>query len=341
LAVSLTYFLLPQPASGQHQDIMVQSQSGQVVLGFADLESSTFVAPTTTFGAQLFRSATTGNWINSNPGFFSLASNSVLLPAEVDALPAGLDLFWDFLPMTAGTQVSNLYYWDGIDTDDNGLTASDVALQLPATSLELRLNSPGIGTGFGSAAVTGTPEMIEGKKVNTTAFDGSMHHHGIFRLDATSGAASPASGFYLISMHIRTAGALETSDPFFVYFDAGVNNPQATLALREYLIDNYDTLTSPPSLIGDFNADGIVDAADYTVWRDAVGANDRPEIDVDNSGLVDAGDYALWRSNFGATSAAAAIVSIGPQAVPEPGSLVLLLVGVAIGHLVRTRAQTR
>ncbi len=77
---------------------------------------------------------------------------------------------------------------------------------------------------------------------------------------------------------------------------------------------------------GDFNNDSIVDAADYTVWRDNLGAS--REILPGGSatsdvGTIDEADYALWRSNFGATSG-----NLAPSAVvPEASSLVLLLAG--------------
>ena len=48
------------------------------------------------------------------------------------------------------------------------------------------------------------------------------------------------------------------------------------------------TLASPTSLLGDFNDDGTVDAADYTVWdRDGLGT------------IYDLSDYDDWKSHFG------------------------------------------
>ena len=65
-------------------------------------------------------------------------------------------------------------------------------------------------------------------------------------------------------------------------------------------------------LPGDYNANGIVDAADYTVWRNNLGAAPLPgplhegegvNGDGNGDGIVDALDYAVWKSNFGATVA--------------------------------------
>ncbi|MEQ8769236.1 MAG: GC-type dockerin domain-anchored protein [Phycisphaerales bacterium] len=65
-------------------------------------------------------------------------------------------------------------------------------------------------------------------------------------------------------------------------------------------------LAGGAGLAGDFNADGLVDAADFAVWRSAlVGATDSlPAFmfaagDMDNSGSVDADDLDVWQANFG------------------------------------------
>ncbi|MCA9241147.1 MAG: hypothetical protein KDA37_13145, partial [Planctomycetales bacterium] len=51
---------------------------------------------------------------------------------------------------------------------------------------------------------------------------------------------------------------------------------------------------------GDYNGDASVDAADYTVWRDALGEAN-PAADGDGDGLVDQDDYGVWRDNYGVT----------------------------------------
>lgn len=60
---------------------------------------------------------------------------------------------------------------------------------------------------------------------------------------------------------------------------------------------------SAGAVVGDYNGDGTVDAADYTVWRDAAeaGAMTLTNRDPANSGLIDEDDYTSWRNNFGAT----------------------------------------
>ena len=76
---------------------------------------------------------------------------------------------------------------------------------------------------------------------------------------------------------------------------------------------------------GDYNSDGVVDAADYTVWRDTLGSTADLGADGDGNGTVDAADYTVWANNFGSGSSAA-------QAVPEPSALMLCgLLSIAFG----------
>ena len=92
-----------------------------------------------------------------------------------------------------------------------------------------------------------------------------------------------------------------------------------------------------PSLPGDFNHDGRVDAADYTVWRDTLGMTVAygSGADANVNGLVDNGDFDMWRLRFGAVGK-----GIGASAelanVPEPSTLFLAVIAV-IGCLVRCR----
>ncbi len=73
---------------------------------------------------------------------------------------------------------------------------------------------------------------------------------------------------------------------------------------------------------GDYNFDGMVDAADYNVWRDAVGSTLVAEPDGNGDGVVDALDYNLWKSNFGTITGNGTSLAM---TVPEPTGLLLFL----------------
>jgi hypothetical protein len=56
-----------------------------------------------------------------------------------------------------------------------------------------------------------------------------------------------------------------------------------------------------PQQPGDYNVDGVVDAADYAVWRNSLGTHVIPGTgaDGDGNGFVDNDDYEIWINNFG------------------------------------------
>ncbi|MGD9632487.1 MAG: hypothetical protein AB7G28_08960 [Pirellulales bacterium] len=90
----------------------------------------------------------------------------------------------------------------------------------------------------------------------------------------------------------------------------------------QVLIDNVKLLSNLP-LAGDYNGDDVVDAADYTIWRDSLGAEVTPfsGADGDGNGVVTNEDYAVWRTAFGASAGGGS--SDGVHSVPEPRSVVL------------------
>ena len=75
---------------------------------------------------------------------------------------------------------------------------------------------------------------------------------------------------------------------------------------------------TPGGVTGDYNGNGIVDAADYTIWQDALGGTTL--LNDPTPGTVDTSDYTYWKTNFGATSGSG--TSVGTN-IPEPSSLLL------------------
>lgn len=92
-----------------------------------------------------------------------------------------------------------------------------------------------------------------------------------------------------------------------------------------------------PTVPGDYNNDGAVNAADYTVWRDHQGAlyslhGENP--DAATPGVVDQEDYDYWSNHFGLTAAdVSPLPPLPGAAVPEAGASLLLAFGstVALG----------
>jgi endonuclease/exonuclease/phosphatase family metal-dependent hydrolase len=93
-----------------------------------------------------------------------------------------------------------------------------------------------------------------------------------------------------------------------------VNDGNTDIGLQPYPSDHRAVVVEfvLSSLSGDFNADGIVDAADYVVWRKGLGS------------IYTQNDYTIWRAYFGETAGDGA-----SAAVPEPPIGVLLLMATA------------
>ncbi|MEM9184905.1 MAG: DUF5060 domain-containing protein [Planctomycetota bacterium] len=78
---------------------------------------------------------------------------------------------------------------------------------------------------------------------------------------------------------------------------------------------------------GDMNDDGVVNAADYTVWRDSLGDSVSPGArgDANGDGLVTAADYLVFREQFGQQPSPQAAA-----AAPQPATASLLLLAALL-----------
>jgi len=74
---------------------------------------------------------------------------------------------------------------------------------------------------------------------------------------------------------------------------------------------------------GDYNGNGVVDAADYTIWHDTLGSLVDLRADGDGDLDVDQDDYIFWKDRFGN------VVGTGSgAAVPEPTAGLLFTTGL-------------
>jgi mannan endo-1,4-beta-mannosidase len=122
------------------------------------------------------------------------------------------------------------------------------------------------------------------------------------------------------------------------YRNAGYTDAQIGAILEDFLNDeNVVTLNElpilpwsnlAPELPGDYNLDGTVNTADYTIWRNSLGdIGSGLAADGNGDGKIDNADYAVWRLYFGVSTSGA-----GAAHVPEPTSIWLTLVGVVLTH---------
>jgi hypothetical protein len=110
----------------------------------------------------------------------------------------------------------------------------------------------------------------------------------------------------------------------FALFDNLVDSPagpNTVPLLISYGSGTADAITLKVALPGDYDKNGIVESADYGLWRQLFGTVGTSDADGNNDSVVDGADYVIWRRGFSAGGSGSGIVQ--GAAVPEPRSLVL------------------
>ena len=149
-----------------------------------------------------------------------------------------------------------------------------------------------------------------------------FHNHGLLAYALDNDPSAPLGVYGFFARFV--SNQYEPSEEFLIVFNSGA-------AFADMVPAAAAISAAATSLPGDFNHDGTVDAADYTVWRnDALG----PE------------KYTEWKTHFGQLSGnqangagqGAGVVS---AVVPELASLILMAGMWACGACVFTRIMRR
>lgn len=189
--------------------------------------------------------------------------------------------------------------------------------------------------------------VAPGDGVGTLSIEGRFSNSGTGTLQFEIGGTAPGSQYdqLLIDGDADLAGTLDVSlvalgggGPFAPTVEMSFTLLQATGSVGgafenfvlpgqinwgvDFTSDSV-VLSVLPVLPGDFNADGRVDAADYTVWLDTLGSQTLLPLNGNGNQIVDAGDWAVWRNNFGAV-----LDSVVGAAVPEPTALLMALLAL-------------
>lgn len=111
----------------------------------------------------------------------------------------------------------------------------------------------------------------------------------------------------------------------------GAGNVLVDSIANSLTLDVTDTGSITGVLIGDYNGDLAIDAADYTVFRDTLGETVIPfsGADGDGDGEITQADFDVWVGAFGGDASAVA--------VPEPAGLLIVAAAGLSAALARVR----
>lgn len=156
---------------------------------------------------------------------------------------------------------------------------------------------------------------------------GAMAVEGTLEVNIAQNGQAPAIGdaYDIIDFNAAT-GVFES-----------LSLPNLPIGARWDVSDLYTEgqLKVAPVVPGDFNSDGVVNLADYAVWRNNFGADEDGIVMLNGNGdggTVGVSDFMLWKSHFGST-AGGQPVSSDSKPVPEIGSSSILTVCLMVATL--------
>lgn len=95
----------------------------------------------------------------------------------------------------------------------------------------------------------------------------------------------------------------------------------------------WDDLTSVAigsDVVGDYDGDGDVDADDYADWKASFGSTTDLDADGSSNSIIDAADYTIWRDALAGGEGSA-------TQIPEPAAALLVALAVCLGFTGRRR----
>ena len=246
---------------------------------------------------------------NPNPGTVNFVSGSFSYFGDLEVGPGGLlgtNLILDAtrqLSLTGTTSVDNGHVFQ--------LTGGALHTGALVNNGYIDLGSGILTTSAATLAAGSTLEIDLGGTTRNTQYgalvaSGSVSLAGSLTISVLN-TFSPVAGnsFDILDWGSHT-GAFST-----------LSLPTLTTGLTWNVSQLYTTgmiSVVASGLAGDFNHNGVVDAADYVVWRNGLGT------------VYTQADYNVWRTHFGQTAGSGS-GAVADAAVPEPSAFVLAAVG--------------
>ena len=176
------------------------------------------------------------------------------------------------------------------------------------SSVALNIDGYTITSASGAVNLAGWTSLADG---NAAWRESNPSNNQLSELNLTSNLSLAAqSAAVSLGTAFDVGGA---KDLIFLYHRAGLGTLTGTVEYEDGVI----TFSSIP---GDYDKNGIVQAADYTKWRQLFGTVGPSDADGNGDNIVNAADYVIWRNNLGPGVGSA----LGQAtAVPEPGACVV------------------
>jgi hypothetical protein len=249
--------------------------------------------------------------------------------------------------LAAGPQTFTIYgrevgtILDGFVLTTSNLTSAQLDSALAGTTVLGTTSMLSISGAFTQAAgSTLQIDMGASNFLNGLAVTGSASLAGNLAINLTGSFTPQATDIFTILTSSNLSGT-------FAGIANGARLPVSSgggsfLINYDYALDRVTLSNYLPSLAGDYNNNGVVDAADYLVWRENFGTtNSLPNDPL--GGTIGTDQYDTWRTHFGEslalTSATAGGGSSTGAAVPEPAaaaSTIFMTIGVVV--VLRRRA---
>ena len=236
-------------------------------------------------------------------------------------------------------------YWQdnsniGVDVENSG------RLEVGAKSTEVGLDLTEAGnatvSGNFSQTDTGVFGVELGGLVQANEFDvlnitGTARLEGTLEVELINGFVPDVGNMF----QILTAGSvIGTFNPVVAFDGANLFDVDVSVLYSATdVVVHIDDL----ALLGDYNQNGIVDAADYALWRDTNGDIGKDlAADGNENGMVDAADYDVWRAHFGNTANLGGGAYLpDTAAVPEPATWLWFAVVLLLGFPLRINNALR
>jgi hypothetical protein len=237
----------------------------------------------------------------------------------------------------------------GSFTQTAGDSQDDGTLAVTPSSGDIKIQGGilhGTGSVTGKLQVSGTGQIAPGDSIGTLSVTGNTSFSGGSLAVELGATGSPGTSDLLAitgnltlsgSSALGVSGGAASGYYTIVTYSGSLSGTFSSITAgyaADYSHSGQIRIVSTP-LPGDYNNNGIVDAADYVVWRKA-GATDYLPNDI-TPGTVNASDYTVWRAHFGQSAGGGSEAS-AHAAVPEPTTLALLMFA-AMGVFSRRRSR--